>query len=165
MTKILNQPLHPRLHHYHQHTTELTPRQPTPIAADNNDSQHQWQLCCLYQDLPRSGLSHAQPIYNNEEVCACIKKATSQVGGLRAFFRYPYINLEMKTKLYTAIPLNTILWGCESWAHPDKRTQMGTMCLPLLQPTKNPKHQHGCAKLSNNESQMCICDSKQTYLA
>jgi hypothetical protein len=53
---------------------------------------------------------------DDEDIRARIKKAAGQVGGLRPFFRSPHIDLETKVRVYLAIPLNTVLWGCESWA-------------------------------------------------
>ena len=35
-------------------------------------------------------------VHDNKEVLACIKKAMSQIGGLRAFFRCPYVDLKLK---------------------------------------------------------------------
>lgn len=45
-----------------------------------------------------------------------VKKAYSQFGALRSFFRCPYISIIAKYKIYLAIPVNTTLWGCESWS-------------------------------------------------
>jgi hypothetical protein len=53
---------------------------------------------------------------DDEDVRTRIKKAAGQVGGLRPFFRSPHIDLETKVRVYLAIPMNTVLWGCESWA-------------------------------------------------
>ena len=53
---------------------------------------------------------------DDKEIRARIKKASSQVGALRPFFQCPHVALETKVRVYVQIPLNTVLWGCESWA-------------------------------------------------
>ena len=45
-----------------------------------------------------------------------LKRAKGQVGSLKTFFRCPGIELATKYKVYMAIPVNTALWGCESWS-------------------------------------------------
>jgi hypothetical protein len=56
---------------------------------------------------------------DDADVKSRIKKATAQVGALRSFFRHPNIDLETKVAVYTAMALNTVLWGCESWTITD----------------------------------------------
>jgi hypothetical protein len=53
---------------------------------------------------------------DDHEIDIRIGKAKSQMGALKAFFKSPHISREAKYKIYTAIPLNTVLWGCESWS-------------------------------------------------
>jgi hypothetical protein len=45
-----------------------------------------------------------------------LKEATQQVGALAPLFHSKSILLQTKYVVYTAIPLNTALWGCESWS-------------------------------------------------
>ena len=45
-----------------------------------------------------------------------IKKARAQIGSLKPFFQCPFIELPTKCQVYKAIPINTLLWGCESWS-------------------------------------------------
>jgi hypothetical protein len=61
------------------------------------------------------------------DVRSRIKKATAQVGALRPCFRHPDIDLETKTTVYTAMALNTALWGCQAWTITDsiKRALQG----------------------------------------
>jgi hypothetical protein len=49
-----------------------------------------------------------------------IKKATVQIGAMRAFFHCPHIQLSTKLCVFIAIPNNTAFWGCNSWAMTDK---------------------------------------------
>lgn len=49
------------------------------------------------------------------EIRTRIRKAQGQIGGLIGFFRHPNIPLASKKLLYLQVPLNTVLWGCESW--------------------------------------------------
>jgi hypothetical protein len=59
------------------------------------------------------------------ELTIRIKKAQAQMGSLRSFFRCPHIALTTKCKVYLAIPVNTMLWGCESWSmNADMQRQM-----------------------------------------
>jgi hypothetical protein len=53
---------------------------------------------------------------NDYEVEVRLKKATQQVGALAPLFHSKSIPLRTKYLVYTAIPLNTALWGCESWS-------------------------------------------------
>ena len=49
-----------------------------------------------------------------------LKRAKGQMGSLKPFFRCPGIELATKYKVYMAIPVNTALWGCESWSMTEK---------------------------------------------
>ena len=48
------------------------------------------------------------------EIDTRITKATQQIGALKYFFRAAQVEIETKFRIYMAIPLNTVLWGCES---------------------------------------------------
>ena len=37
------------------------------------------------------------------------------MGALREFFKNDHVNLRTKYLIYLAIPINILLWGCESW--------------------------------------------------
>jgi hypothetical protein len=52
---------------------------------------------------------------DNLEVSTRIRRATGQLGQLISIFRSPNVPLSSKKLLYLQIPLNTVLWGCESW--------------------------------------------------
>ena len=49
------------------------------------------------------------------EVRTRIRKAQGQIGGLMNLFSNKHVPKDFKVLLYQAIPLNTVLWGCESW--------------------------------------------------
>jgi hypothetical protein len=51
-----------------------------------------------------------------KDVAARIIKAYGTIGAQNEFFFSRDVPLDIKLKLYLAILLNTILWGCESWA-------------------------------------------------
>jgi hypothetical protein len=53
---------------------------------------------------------------DDHEVSVQIAKATAQMVMLRKYFNCPYVELGMKYRTYLAIPLKTVLRGCESWA-------------------------------------------------
>jgi hypothetical protein len=44
-----------------------------------------------------------------------IKKAKSIMGLGRQFFDCRDVDIRVKYQIYTAGPLNTLLWGCEGW--------------------------------------------------
>jgi hypothetical protein len=45
-----------------------------------------------------------------------ISKASQAMGALANLWRNPYIDLKTKHSFFLAIPINLVLWGCESWA-------------------------------------------------
>eukprot|EP00978_Attheya_sp_CCMP212_P030023 scaffold108944_cov38-Attheya_sp.AAC.1 len=45
-----------------------------------------------------------------------IRDATNQTHELTHLWRNKHIKLGIKVWLYLALPVNTLLWGCESWA-------------------------------------------------
>jgi len=49
------------------------------------------------------------------EIESQIKKAKSQMGILKHFFNYKDIFQQVKYWIYIAGPLNTLLWGSQSW--------------------------------------------------
>jgi hypothetical protein len=53
---------------------------------------------------------------DDHEMDTRIKRAKSQIGALKPFFKCPNIKVETKYNIYMAIPVNTALWGCESWS-------------------------------------------------
>jgi hypothetical protein len=57
-----------------------------------------------------------ETLKENYEIDIRIGKAKQQIGALKAFFKCPSIPKNTKYKIYCAIPLNTVLWGCESWS-------------------------------------------------
>jgi hypothetical protein len=50
------------------------------------------------------------------EIKKRIQKATNQMHELTHLWRNKHIELGTKVWLYLALPVNTLLWGCESWA-------------------------------------------------
>ena len=57
------------------------------------------------------------PLTDEVEIEKRLRKAKNQMGGLLTFFRSP-ADLETKRLVFQAIPLNTALYGCESWTMP-----------------------------------------------
>ena len=53
-----------------------------------------------------------------------IDKANQSMGALKHFFNNPHVNKKSKYLIFKAIPINLLLWGCETWAikqtHRDK---------------------------------------------
>jgi hypothetical protein len=61
---------------------------------------------------------------DNLDVKTCIAIANSQVGQLKEFLRCKDIPRMTKKFLYQAIPLITLLWGCEPWALKEEKKRM-----------------------------------------
>ena len=57
------------------------------------------------------------------EITMRIRKAAAQIDALRAFFRCPHIQLSTKRRVFVAIPVNTTLWRCNSWAVTEKKAE------------------------------------------
>ena len=51
--------------------------------------------------------------YDTEQRISC---ASEDMGALKHFWRKPYVDLRTKVSIFKAIPLNLLLWGCETWA-------------------------------------------------
>ena len=45
-----------------------------------------------------------------------IKKATQAMGALNFFWDSEHVDISAKVKIYLAIPINLLLWGCQTWA-------------------------------------------------
>ncbi len=50
------------------------------------------------------------------------KACSKQIGALIPFFRNKAIDMATKRQTFLAIPVNTVLFGCESWALKADRT-------------------------------------------
>jgi hypothetical protein len=53
---------------------------------------------------------------DSADITARTSKAYGTIGALKQFFIGREVPLDIKLMLYLAIPLNTVTWGCESWA-------------------------------------------------
>jgi hypothetical protein len=53
---------------------------------------------------------------DNIDITARISKAHGTMGALKELFDSPEVSLDVKLRLYIAIPLATPIWGCKSWA-------------------------------------------------
>lgn len=61
------------------------------------------------------GVNTSPDLKDNNEIKKRIQKATSQLGALKNLFREKSISIAIKHKVFMAIPISTLLWGCESW--------------------------------------------------
>ena len=43
-------------------------------------------------------------------------QANSAMGALKHFWNNQYVDLIVKYRIFLAIPINLLLWGCKSWA-------------------------------------------------
>jgi hypothetical protein len=56
------------------------------------------------------------PLLNEDaEIDARIKKDQSIMGASKHFFDNNGVDCRVKMQIYIAVPLNALLWGCESW--------------------------------------------------
>ena len=53
---------------------------------------------------------------NNEDIKACIAAAYSSIGALKEIWSNPHLDTYNKYLLFRAIPMNLLLWGCETWS-------------------------------------------------
>jgi hypothetical protein len=53
---------------------------------------------------------------DSKDIAARISKAYGTMGALDDFFSRRDVPLNIKLKLYLTIQINTVLWGCETWA-------------------------------------------------
>jgi len=61
------------------------------------------------------GTTIAADLREDTEIKLRISKAAQSMGALREFFKNEHVNLRTKHLIYLAIPVNILLWGCESW--------------------------------------------------
>ena len=50
------------------------------------------------------------------DVTSRIKKASQAMGALKIFWDSNHVDIGAKVLIYLAIPVNLLLWGCQSWA-------------------------------------------------
>ena len=61
-----------------------------------------------------SSLSH--DLQDDIEMSMRIANASCAIGKLHSFWKCDEVELHSKCLIFMAIPLNLLLWGCESWA-------------------------------------------------
>ena len=57
---------------------------------------------------------------DTHEIKKRVQKATVQMNELRHLWRNKNIKTDIKVWLYLSLPVNTLLWGCESWSMTDR---------------------------------------------
>ena len=50
------------------------------------------------------------------DITSRIKKASQAMGPLNCFWDSDHVDIGAKVLIYLAIPVNLLLWGCQSWA-------------------------------------------------
>jgi len=101
-------------------STEKDANDTTPATDKENDKTYKlperFNIADGYISFTDSflylGTTLTPDLRNDTDIQARIKKATTQMGALRCFFRQPYIDLMTKTCMYLTMLLNTVLWGC-----------------------------------------------------
>ena len=53
-------------------------------------------------------------LMDNLDIEACIMSATKEMGALKTFWENPHVVTNSKYLIFQAIPINLLLWGCES---------------------------------------------------
>jgi hypothetical protein len=53
---------------------------------------------------------------NNKDIKARIAAANASMGALKEIWNNPYLDTYNKYLLFRAIPMNLLLWGCETWS-------------------------------------------------
>jgi hypothetical protein len=91
-------------------------RAPTtlPPPAVFPDGRHRVEYTNVFKYL---GCHMTPALTDEEEIRRRLRKAKNQMGALTTFFRTP-ADLRTKRLIFQSIPLNTALYGCESWTLP-----------------------------------------------
>ena len=50
------------------------------------------------------------------DITSRIKKVSQAMGSLKKFWDSDHVDISAKVLIYLAIPVNLLLWGCQSWA-------------------------------------------------
>ena len=93
-----------------------TEPQTIPAPAVFPDGQHRVEYTDQFKHL---GSLITPPLTDEIEIKKRLRTAKNQMGALTTFFRTP-ADLRIKRQIYQAIPMNTALYGCESWTLSDK---------------------------------------------
>ena len=62
------------------------------------------------------GLAISYNLRDDDDVCARIAAANASMGALKDVWRNPHLDVYSKYLLFRAIPMNLLLWGCETWS-------------------------------------------------
>jgi hypothetical protein len=62
------------------------------------------------------GLLISYSLRDDDDITARIAAANSAMGTLKEVWRNPHLNVYSKNLLFWAIPMNLLLWGCETWS-------------------------------------------------
>ncbi len=54
-------------------------------------------------------------LHDDEDITAQVAAATASMGALKEVWRNQHLNIYSKYLLFRAIPMNLLLWGCETW--------------------------------------------------
>jgi hypothetical protein len=55
-------------------------------------------------------------LHDDEDDTARVAAATASMGALTEVWKNPHLNLYSKYLLFWVIPMNLLLWGCETWS-------------------------------------------------
>ena len=102
----------------HQDRSHVLPPSLQPDLYEVLDMQEKLEVKDGYVTLTRCFKHLGSWISNNlkdeYEIETRVKKAQAQMGALKPIFQCKYIDLAVTCSVYMAVPLNTVLWGCES---------------------------------------------------
>jgi hypothetical protein len=63
-----------------------------------------------------SGTIISYSLQDDTDIKTRITSAGKAMGALNSFFKRPQVNTYSKYLIFMAIPINLLLWSCESWA-------------------------------------------------
>jgi len=92
--------------------TENTENKTLPEVLLLNDGNNHIHFTRKFRYL---GAHITTELNEDDEIQIRINKAKAQMGLLRHFFDCNDVDRKVKYWVYAAGPLNTLLWGCESW--------------------------------------------------
>ncbi len=82
----------------------------------NKADNCRWWVCILLPSLQNLGSFVSFSLCDDYDIEWCFTAATQSLGALKNVWNSPHLNIWSKHLLFCAIPMNLLLWGCETWS-------------------------------------------------
>ena len=73
-------------------------------------------LISFTKELTYLGFIVSYNLDDYADITSRIKKASQAMGAITSFWDLNYVDIGAKVLIYLAIPVNLLLWRCQSWA-------------------------------------------------